>query len=390
MNFPNRTPVRIGMVGEFFGKRFRVAGRVVLGMEEQGRTSYWTEFNLVNLEGESADLVFEETDSGPEWRLFVMFDPEYPITASDAATKRVGDKLNLDGTDVTVTLVSRSRIYDIEGQGAEGEEVGDAADYFNASGGSTKIVVSWTGEEVECYRGGDVSFEAVRSAFNIDREMAARFAGTLISVDEPASSGFTTKLLWAILIVALLIIGFGALGPLRSYSPPALIITQAPSLRLKPGAIGTLNGVPWQIRQHTLVQIAEVGRRYERHEYQLAGPEGTSALLIYGFDAGQKDWFLFTPVEPLMTMTAQLAAARRYGEMVNVDGEAATVDGLFETILRESESAENTTLGNGKIFYGFRAHSAGTVLLARWDESGISFERGKALSGKEVAAAFKQ
>jgi hypothetical protein len=378
------------MVGEFFGKRYRVAGRVVLGMEERGQISYWTEFNLVNLEGESADLVFEETTSGPQWRLFVMFEPEYPITASDAATKRMGDRLNLDGTDVEVTLVSRSRIYHIEGQAAEGEEVGDVADYFNAKGGNTKIVVSWTGEEVECYRGGDISSEAVRSAFNIDREMAARFAGTLISVNEPATSSLTTKVLWAILVVALLLIGFGAFGPQRSYSSPGLIITAAPSLRLNPGATGTLNGVTWQVRQHALVQIAEVGRRYERHEYQLAGPEGASAMLVYGFNAGQKDWCLLTPVEPLMPMTAQVAAAKRCGETINVDGEAATVNALFETILRQTESAENAMLGNGKPFYGFAARSPGTVLMARWDEAGISFYRGRALIAKEVAAGFKR
>src|SRR5436190_8171377 len=120
MNLPNRTPIHAGMAGEFFGKRYRVKGRVVLGENEGGQTYYWTEFNLVDDKDESADLVFEETDSGAEWRFFVLFEPEYPITAEDARSKRVGDRLNLDGTDVIINLVSRSRIYHIEGQGAEG------------------------------------------------------------------------------------------------------------------------------------------------------------------------------------------------------------------------------------------------------------------------------
>ena len=377
------------MVGEFFGKRYRVAGRVVLGMEDRGRTSYWTEFNLVNLDGESADLVFEETDCGPEWRLFVMFEPEYPITAADAATKRVGDQLNLDGTDVEVTLVSRSRIYHIEGQGAEGEEVRDVADYFNAKGGDAKIVVSWTGEEVECYRGGDISYASVRAAFKLEEEAATRFAGVLTSVDEPATSSFTTKVLWAVLVILLVITGYGVFGPQRLFSSPGPILTAAPSPPLKPGATGKLNGIAWQVRQHVLVQIAEVSRRYERHEYQLAGPEGASAMLIYGFNAGQKDWVMLTPVEPLMPMTAEVAASKRCGESINVDGEGAIVIALFQTTVRETESAENTMLGNGKIFYGFTARSAGTTLLARWDESGISFYRGKALAAKEVTAGFK-
>jgi hypothetical protein len=48
------------MAGEFFGKRYRVAGRVVLGAEEAGQVYYWTEFNLVGPDltaTEWADLV---------------------------------------------------------------------------------------------------------------------------------------------------------------------------------------------------------------------------------------------------------------------------------------------------------------------------------------------
>src|SRR5262245_46398834 len=130
MRFDNPTPIRIGMVGEFFRKRYRVAGRVVLGMEELGRTFFWNEFNLVNTEGEALDLVFEITEEGAEWRLLTLFDPEPPLAAAVAATKRVGDHINLGGTNVVVTAVSESRIYHIEGVAAEGEDLGDVAKYF--------------------------------------------------------------------------------------------------------------------------------------------------------------------------------------------------------------------------------------------------------------------
>ncbi len=64
MSFANPTPIRIGMTGTFCGNRYRVAGRVVMGMEEDGETYYWNEFNLVNTEGESATLVYEEGEHG--------------------------------------------------------------------------------------------------------------------------------------------------------------------------------------------------------------------------------------------------------------------------------------------------------------------------------------
>ena len=157
MSFANPTPIRIGMTGAFDGRQYRVAGRVVLGMEEDGETYYWNEFNLVSDDGESATLVFEETERGGEWRLFTLFEPEFVMTAEDAATKRVGDQLNLDGHDVRVTLVDETRVYHIEGEAPEGVELGDVAHYFNAEAGSRMVVVSWTGEEVEYYRGVTVA-----------------------------------------------------------------------------------------------------------------------------------------------------------------------------------------------------------------------------------------
>ena len=69
------------------------------------------------------------------------------MTAADAATKRVGDRLNLTGEDVRVTLRSTSRVYHIEGQAPEGVEVGDVANYFNAQAGNDMQVVSWTGDD---------------------------------------------------------------------------------------------------------------------------------------------------------------------------------------------------------------------------------------------------
>ena len=106
MSFENPTRLRIGMHGHFAGKDYRVLGRVVMGETEVGETYYWNEFNLEASDGGYADLVYEETERGGEWRLFTLFEPEYPMTAADAATKHVGDRLNLTGEDVRITLRS--------------------------------------------------------------------------------------------------------------------------------------------------------------------------------------------------------------------------------------------------------------------------------------------
>ena len=109
MSFANPTPLKLGMTANLGGPDYRVVGRVVMGMKDAGETYYWNEFNLVSDDGESATLVFEETERGGEWRLFTLFEPEYPMTAADAATKRVGDQLNLDGRDVRAPGAARGR-----------------------------------------------------------------------------------------------------------------------------------------------------------------------------------------------------------------------------------------------------------------------------------------
>jgi len=116
LSYRNPTPIQIGMTGTISGTQYRVAGRVVLGEEEAGATYYWNEFNLETDAGEAVTLVYEETERGGEWRLFRMFDPPHPMSAADAATKRIGDPLNLDGTQVFVRFVSKSRVYQVDGK----------------------------------------------------------------------------------------------------------------------------------------------------------------------------------------------------------------------------------------------------------------------------------
>ena len=97
------------------------------------------------------------------------------MTAADAATKQAGDPLNLDGTAVRVTLVDESRVCDIEGEAPEGVEVGDVARYFNAESGNTMQVVSWTGEEVEYFRGKSLR----NSAFSASLRWSLHCCGAL-------------------------------------------------------------------------------------------------------------------------------------------------------------------------------------------------------------------
>jgi hypothetical protein len=384
LSYSNPTPIRIGMTGNLAGTQYRVMGRVVLGEEEEGGTYYWNEFNLESDGGGVATLVYEQTERGGEWRLFQMFEPACPMTAADAATKRAGDPLDLEGMHMFVRLVSQSRVYHIEGKALEGVEVGDVAQYFNAVTGNNMIVVSWTGEEVEFYKGLDLSRTTVSAAFNVrivdfSRLFPAPGGNRRIA-------GLVLGLVVALILVILAVAFYHTYTPSRR--PPAIVRTSAPASPLAVGKTGKLGGTQFQIQSHLLVEVAMVGRKFERHEYLLSDDEGTKVLLVRGSKPGAGDWWLFKPLQPLTPLTPQQAAAVRWGQTVNIDGLVAKISELFQSTIRQVDSPEASDLDAGAVFFGFTGKSEYAQLLVRWNANYINFFQGVALQEKEVVAAF--
>jgi hypothetical protein len=393
MSFENPTRLRIGMHGNFAGKDYRLIGRVVMGVTDDGETYYWNEFNLECKDGTSADLVYEETERGGEWRLFTLFDPEYPMTAADAATKRVGDRLNLTGTDVRVTLVDSSLVYHIEGQAPEGVEVGDEANYFNAEAGSIMQVVSWTGEEVEFYNGMNLASGVVNAAFNLPPEPSG-FSGNKIfsSLSGSGSGNYNSGVkfgLQAAFVLFLFFIIFGrTLSCSTDYEASPVKKISAGTSPLTIGASGKLNDKHYRVTGHAVVEIAEVGLDFERHEYQLTDDDGITDLLVCGLKPGEKNWTLFTPLAPLLPPSAKECAAKKIGEMVNVDGVDGPVREIFLSTFRQPEAGAAVDPQNGNPWFGYLAQSEYSLLLVRWNSRIISFQRGKNVAVKDATAAF--
>ena len=387
MNHPNPTPITVGMNGTFVGRRYRVAGRIVMGMEEAGETYHWNEFNLVGADGVSATLVHEETERGVEWKLFTLFDPQSPMTAAEAATKRLGDPINLDGRTRRVTLVDESRVYAIEGAAPEGVEVGDVAKYFNAGAGNGMLVVSWTGDEIEFYRGLSLPGDAVASAFGLP--VGPAFRGRAASSGSIGSSLLASWVVRIFIGIVALIILFAGYSACRAKRSPSKITK--PKLAPAPllvGSASNLRGTTYRIQGHAVVETAQVGQSFDRHEYQLAGENGSQAVLVLGWRPGAKTWLLLTPFQPANPMTPQQAATQRWGEKVNLDGALVPVTELFRSTFRQTESAESADLTNGSVFYGFTAQSGTNLFLARWQEGGITFHRGNVLPPDEVMNSF--
>ncbi len=384
MNLANPTQLRLGANGNLGGKNYHVVGRVVLSVEEAGGTYYWNEFNLEAGGGENATLVYEETERGGEWRLFTMFDPENPLTAADAAAKRVGDPLNLDGTEVRVTLVEQSLVRRVEGKVPEGVAFGKVANYFNAESGSTMIVVSWTGEDMEFYHGETLSRGTVERAFGIATPVLSNF--TLVQSGNDSNANLWSTVVFLALAVLMIFI---FLPSCHRVTPrlPAVKTFSAPSSPLKVGGTGKINDTNYRIAGHDIVEVAEVGRRFERHEFTLFNDAGDPVLLICGLTPNSKDWLLLQPLRGTEPLTPPQAGNVRIGQTVNVDGIIAPVTTLFRSTSRraaDSTLPDHDTL----VAYGFMGRTNDAVTLARWNQAGIVFYQGKILAEKEVIGAF--
>ncbi|MGN6553041.1 MAG: DUF4178 domain-containing protein [Verrucomicrobiota bacterium] len=396
MSFANPTPLRVGMSGTLSGKPYRVAGRVVMGMDEGGETYYWNEFNLVDDAGDSVTLVYEETEHGGEWRLFTLFEPDTPMSVQEAASKRVGDLLALNNLNLRITLVDESRVYRIEGQAPEGVEVGDTAHYFNAESGRKMIVASWTGNELEFYQGVTLSAGLVASAFNLDlgklksgfsASSASSLASGLFGGNKESSSNWIFKLLLGVIVLATLFGGYASCRSSEARITPAKTFTADPHLKLD--SAGTLDGKSYQIKGHAIVELAEVGRIRDEHEFALSHESERNGLLVFGMSGG-KDWVLFTPMEPMNALTPVEAAVLKAGETVNLNGYIVPIQELFQATPLEISGSGLDEWTSGKACYGFRAQSGSTLLLVRWNDAGITFYSGKVVPEKAVFAAFQR
>lgn len=389
MSFANPTPLRLGATGTLNGWRVRVAGRVVLGVEDGAETYYWNEYHLVDDAGGEATLVFEETESGPEWKLFRAFDPRLPLDVRAAATKKVGDPLNLDGRPLPITVTGTSRVHHIEGQPPEGVEVGDVATYFNADSGDRMLVVSWTGHEIEFYEGLDVPPDTLAAAFGLPRNAFAPARAS--STGSPAARGFTRAV-----VVALGLFSIFSLRSCFTSSPagpnaPAAVArpkTPAPAARLADGAAGTLGERRYVVAGHAVVEVARVNGRHDRHEYILRDESNQEALLVQGLSGGAKEWHLFRPAAPAPGDTPYDAAARKTGATVGVEGMTLRIIDLFKSKALSADGIRGLETLPGTVQYGFVAREGTTWAVTRWNEQRIQWHRGTVVPDAEVRAAL--
>jgi len=392
MSHANPTPLRVGARGSLHGWQVRVAGRLVLGVEIAGETYYWNEFHLVGDNGNLGTIVFEETEQSPEWKLFREFQAIRAMSAPEAAAKRVGDTVNLDGTPTRITLVDESRVYHIEGEAPEGVSVGDVARYFNADRGQRMLVASWTGDEIEFYEGQDVPATLVAQTFGFPTparastsSAASSLRGDTTSRPSSATIGKVIAVLVLVGLVAAAVIWF-----LSNRSPRATSgrLAAPPTLRLATGAHGRLGTEEFTIAGRAEVEIARLRGRTRRHEYQLRGANNETALLVTGLTGAPQEWHLLRPIQLATPRDPYEAAALRKSARLDDAGRMAIVSELFRSSTVATDGVTDALPAPQRVRYGWIAQRSGDWIIARWEESQLQFHSAIPIAESEIRTAF--
>jgi hypothetical protein len=379
-NSGNPTVLRIGHSGQLEGRSWTVLGRVALRSDDGYA---WQEFYLGNEQGETATLVYEDD----VWKLFKVLEPADPLTAAEAATRRVGDTVVTNGINAQIDYVGASRVTHIEGEAPEGVEVGDRARYFNATQGNGMLVVSWTGDEVEYFHGRDLPFNAVETAFGLPQRSQWSRLGlngfNWSSFDANYLVGGLVAIVMVLVIAAML---FDEIAVPMPPEPPAKVA--AAPVRLPDQAKGVLQGHAYTVRGHAVVEISRPGRKFERHEYLLTDETGATALLVQGLSGLSHEWHLLKPGSFPKSFTPYDAAQVKAGQATTPDGKRSSVAYLFQSKACATDGTVNLHPWPNEVQYGFVLNTPEHWVLARWTEREMQVYSGLWLSVKEVAAAF--
>ena len=178
--YSNPTPVQIGHGCSFLGDQWKIVGRMVLGVVEDGETYYWHEFHMKSPDEGEAYLEYEEDEGTISWIIHLMYKPMAPHSQSQLSALKPGDYLDIDGKQYRVKLRDRSTVHHIEGEAPEGVSVGYTVDYVDLEGHGMSYVAEWTPNCVEYMKGTHLSEPEVIRLFGLEEEFRKAKSGSTL------------------------------------------------------------------------------------------------------------------------------------------------------------------------------------------------------------------
>jgi hypothetical protein len=389
MSTSNPTPLQVGASGTLEGHACTVTGRLVMSVEVDGETYYWNEYQLRDDTGATAILVYEDEESGPAWKLFLPLELQRPFTAREAATKKLGDVVMFDDVRAKVTLVDQSRVHFIEGEAPEDVTVGDVALYFNADADNRMYVASWTGDEIEFYRGRKLRRDQVTTAFKLPTMESG-----VASLDNPSGGTSLSQVSAKTIVTGGVLLVWVSMMFLQNCSPGTRLVEPPARLAARPlevavGRTARIGDREYTVRGHWVEAVSSPAGNFDRHEARLTSGE-ESWLLLERPERANSAWLLLAAARLPPGMTPFALAALPVGAVIKVEGLDYRVSGLQMGRTVSPQGDTSAVVRANADHFAFTARAGEAWLLARWSDKDAELFLGRQVAESAVRPALSE
>ena len=289
-----------------------------------------------------------------------------------------------NGKVMVIDRVGDSTVHFIQGGAPKGVKVGDVARYFNARSGRSMAVVSWTGSEVEYFRGMDLYRGLVSIAFRWPPQSSRSKSVT-------SGLNFNPMTAWVIGVLGLLMVVGVVIGSSSCRSnfagnpgpkKPAAVS------RLKLGSSGNVRGMNYRVVRHDVIECAQVASISDRNEYHLVSDGRADDLLVEGWLEDSSAWALLERVYSNPSLTPIQAGGIQAGDVVSIDGERLDVQSLVLITLIRTEGDDHNSDAPSGIRQGLVAIAGAMSYLVRWTPDQLETYRVKILPSALIRDAL--
>lgn len=194
-------PIEPGMEGTFNGRKYLVVGWLRFKGFDDEEVWFWDEWLMV---GEDGSVLWISYDSEEGF----LLNEKIPL--DEAFDPRTARKIPVPDGNATIRERGEARIRGINGELTWKAKIGETVHYIEASQGRQPYSIEYTREEIELYRGTQISEEDVWTAFGkteLVEAMRAAQAKGLVTKDgkprRPKAQILLLGILWLTLIASL-------------------------------------------------------------------------------------------------------------------------------------------------------------------------------------------
>lgn len=146
-------PLIVGAKGQWDDKYYRVSARVTVQIGEVGSVYTRNEYELKDDSDKTLVLVCGEHPGNQDWTLYTPLAPFVPPTPQTSAAEKVGNAVNVDGVQVTISELFQYKVLSRDTTETSSWLPGEVEYGYEGQSQYNSLLVRWDQTNLECYRG---------------------------------------------------------------------------------------------------------------------------------------------------------------------------------------------------------------------------------------------